>query len=58
MRNHFLRHHLREVLPNVAPAMMSIALLVVGIVVAAESSLSLIGLGIGGNDVSWGSVCK
>lgn len=46
----------REVLPNVAPAMMSIALLVVGIVVAAESSLSLIGLGIGGNDVSWGSV--
>lgn len=46
----------REVLPNVAPAMMSIAMLGVGIAIVTESSLGLIGLGVGDNDVSWGAV--
>lgn len=47
---------IREVLPNVVPAMMSIALLGVGIAIVTEASLSIIGLGVGDNDVSWGSV--
>ncbi|NLA35015.1 MAG: ABC transporter permease [Actinobacteria bacterium] len=47
---------IREVLPNVVPALMSIALLGVGIAIVTEASLSIIGLGVGDNDVSWGSV--
>ena len=46
----------REVLPNVAPAMMSIAMLGIGIAIATESGLSLIGLGVPDDTVSWGSV--
>ncbi|MBX7070139.1 MAG: ABC transporter permease [Microthrixaceae bacterium] len=51
-----LRIMLREVLPNVVPALMSIALLAVGVVVVTESSLSLIGLGVPDGDTSWGTV--
>lgn len=51
-----LRIMIREVLPNVVPAMMSIALLAVGIAIVTEAGLSIIGLGVGANDVSWGSV--
>lgn len=47
---------LREVLPNVAPAMMSIAMLGIGIAIVTESSLSVIGLGVPEDTVSWGSV--
>ncbi|MCB1282997.1 MAG: ABC transporter permease [Microthrixaceae bacterium] len=47
---------LREVLPNVVPAMMSIALLAVGIAIVTEAGLSIIGMGVGGDDVSWGAV--
>jgi peptide/nickel transport system permease protein len=36
----------REVLPNVLPAMMSIALLGMGVVIVAEGSLSLLGVGV------------
>ena len=46
----------REVLPNVAPAMMSIAMLGIGIAIVTESSLALIGLGVPDDTVSWGSV--
>lgn len=46
----------REVLPNVAPAMMSIAMLGIGIAVVTESSLALIGLGVPDDTVSWGAV--
>lgn len=46
----------REVLPNVAPAMMSIAMLGVGIAIVTEAGLALIGLGVPDNTVSWGSV--
>jgi len=51
-----LRIMLREVLPNVAPAMMSIAMLGIGIAVVTESSLALIGLGVPDDTVSWGAV--
>jgi peptide/nickel transport system permease protein len=47
---------IREVLPNVAPAMMSIAMLGIGIVIVTEASLSVIGLGVPADTVSWGSV--
>jgi peptide/nickel transport system permease protein len=46
----------REVLPNVVPAMMSIAMLGIGIAVVTESSLALIGLGVPADTVSWGAV--
>ena len=51
-----MRIIVREVLPNVAPAMVSIAMLGMGIAVAAEASLSIIGLGVPDDQVSWGSV--
>jgi peptide/nickel transport system permease protein len=45
----------REVLPNVLPAMMSIALLGIGVSIVAEGSLSLLGVGV--TDVpSWGNM--
>lgn len=46
----------REVLPNVAPALMSIAMLGIGIVIVTEAGLALIGLGVPEDTVSWGSV--
>ncbi len=51
-----LRIIAREVVPNVAPALMSIALLGVGIVIVTESSLSLLGLGVPESSLSWGYV--
>jgi peptide/nickel transport system permease protein len=45
----------REVLPNVLPAMMSIALLGVGIAIVAEGALSLLGAGISGTP-TWGGM--
>ena len=51
-----LRIMFREVLPNVAPAMMSIAMLGIGIAVVTEASLALIGLGVPDDTVSWGAV--
>lgn len=45
----------REVLPNVLPAMMSIALLSVGVAIVYEGGVSLLGLGV--TDVpSWGNM--
>jgi peptide/nickel transport system permease protein len=45
----------REVLPNVLPAMMSIALLGIGVVIVAEGALSLLGVGVQGVP-SWGNM--
>lgn len=45
----------REVLPNVLPAMMSIALLGMGVVIVAEGALSLFGAGVQGTP-SWGNM--
>jgi peptide/nickel transport system permease protein len=47
---------LREVLPNVLPAMLSIALLGVGIAIVAEGGLSLFGVGIQLPTPSWGNI--
>jgi peptide/nickel transport system permease protein len=50
-----LRVIFREVFPNVLPAMMSIALLGVAVVIVAEGSLSLLGVGV--QDVpTWGNM--
>ena len=50
-----LRILLREVLPNVLPAMVSIALLGVAVAIVAEGSLALLGVGI--TEVpSWGNM--
>lgn len=44
----------REVLPNVVPAMLSIALLGVAVVIVAEGGLSLLGVGVQSTHGSWG----
>jgi len=46
----------REVLPNVLPAMLSIALLAVGIAIVAEGGLSLFGAGVQLPTPSWGNM--
>jgi peptide/nickel transport system permease protein len=46
----------REVLPNVLPAMFSIALLGVAVVIAAEAALRLLGIGLSITDPSWGGI--
>ena len=47
----------REVLPNVLPAMFSIALLAVGVVIVAEGGLSVLGVGVQFTDKpSWGNM--
>ena len=48
----------REVLPNVAPAMFSIALLGVGVAIVAEGGLALLGVGVpaGIDSPSWGNL--
>jgi peptide/nickel transport system permease protein len=47
---------LREVLPNVMPAMLSISLLGVGIAIVAEGGLSLFGVGVQLPMPSWGNI--
>jgi len=47
---------IREVLPNVLPAMFSIALLGVAVVMVAEGGLSILGVGVQAPAVSWGSL--
>lgn len=47
---------LREIVPNVAPAILSIAMLGVGIVIVAEASLSIVGVGVPPDTASWGSL--
>lgn len=52
-----LRIMVREVLPNVLPALFSIALLAVGVVIVAEGGLSLLGVGIPfDSKPSWGNM--
>ena len=47
---------LRQVLPNVVPAMLSIAFLAVGIAIVAEGALSLFGVGVQLPTPSWGNI--
>ena len=52
-----LRIMIREVLPNVLPAIFSIALLAVGVVIVAEGGLSFLGVGIDPTSKpSWGNL--
>jgi len=47
---------IRDILPNVLPAMLSIAFLAFGVVIVTEGSLSIIGLGVPDDVMSWGRV--
>jgi peptide/nickel transport system permease protein len=51
-----LRLMVREVLPNVLPAMFSVALLSVGIAIIAEGGLSVLGVGVEAPQASWGNM--
>ena len=46
----------REVLPNVLPAMVSIALLSVAIAIVAEGALAILGVGVRAPTPSWGNI--
>jgi len=48
----------REVLPNIVPAMLSIALLGVAIVIVLEGALAIFGLSIAQPDPSWGNMIQ
>jgi peptide/nickel transport system permease protein len=50
-----LRIIAREILPNVLPAMFSITLLGIAVVITAEGGLSILGIGIQGTP-SWGNI--
>jgi peptide/nickel transport system permease protein len=47
---------IRELLPNVAPAMFSIALLGVAIAIVAEGTLAILGVGVRPPTPSWGNI--
>ncbi len=47
---------LRDILPNVFPAMLSISLLGVGIAIVAEGGLALFGVGVQPPTPSWGNI--
>ena len=49
---------LRELLPNLAPTMVSFALLTVSIVIVAEGALSFIGVGVPAPDITWGRILE
>ncbi len=51
-----VRTMLREILPNVLPAMLSIALLGIAVAIVAEASLSLVGAGVKPDVTTWGNV--
>lgn len=51
-----LRLMLREVLPNVLPAMFSVALLSIGLAIIAEGGLSVLGVGVEPPNPSWGNM--
>ena len=46
----------RDVLPNVLPAMFSIALLGIAVVIVLEGGLSILGVGIPPSTPSWGNM--
>jgi peptide/nickel transport system permease protein len=46
----------KEILPNVLPAMFSIALLGIAVVIVAEGGLAIIGAGVKPDVVTWGNV--
>jgi len=49
---------LREIFPNVLPAMLSIALLGVAVVIVAEAGLAIIGAGVNPEKITWGNTIQ
>jgi peptide/nickel transport system permease protein len=47
---------IREVLPNVLPAMFSIALLGIAVAIVAEGTLAILGVGVKPPTPSWGNI--
>ena len=47
---------LRELVPNVLPAMLSIALLGIAVVIVAEAGLAIVGAGVDKQTITWGSI--
>ena len=47
---------IREVLPNILPAMFSIALLGIAVVIVAEAGLAILGAGVKPEVVTWGNM--
>jgi peptide/nickel transport system permease protein len=47
---------IREVLPNVLPAMLSITLLGIAVAIVAEGALSILGVGVRPPEPSWGNI--
>ena len=47
---------LRELVPNVLPAMLSIALLGIAVVIVAEAGLAIVGAGVSSDTITWGSI--
>ncbi len=50
------RTMIREVLPNILPAMFSIALLGIAVVIVAEAGLAILGAGVKPEVVTWGNM--
>ena len=51
-----IRIMLRELLPNVLPPMLSLAVVVISVLIVAEASLSFLGLGIPPPEPTWGNM--
>jgi peptide/nickel transport system permease protein len=51
-----LRIMIKEILPNVLPAMFSIALLGIAVVIVAEGGLAIIGAGVKPDVTTWGNI--
>ena len=47
---------IRELVPNVLPAMLSIALLGIAVVIVAEAGLAIVGAGVSSDVITWGSI--
>ena len=47
---------LKELVPNVLPAMLSIALLGIAVVIVAEAGLAIVGAGVDKATITWGSI--
>ena len=53
-----VRVMVREIVPNVLPAMLSIALLGVAVVIVAEAGLAIVGAGVTTDTTTWGSTIE
>jgi peptide/nickel transport system permease protein len=49
---------MREIVPNVLPAMLSIALLGIAVVIIAEAGLAIVGAGVNPDVITWGNIIE